>query len=77
VGERDIVNYADGDLAPQGQPDTQLNTGDLLIMQQFALGMKNPSSDELAHGDLYQPAVPDGSIDLSDLILLQQLIMQP
>jgi uncharacterized repeat protein (TIGR01451 family) len=70
-------NYADGDLAPQAGLDGQLNAGDLLIMQQFMLGVKIPSSNELAHGDLYPSGAPDGVIDLSDLILLQQLIMQP
>jgi len=70
-------NYADGDVAPQGQPDGQLNAADLLIMQQFVLGMKIPSNDELAHGDLYPSGAPDGIMNLSDLILLQQLIMQP
>lgn len=68
-------NYADGDLAPRGVPDGQLNAGDLLIMHELVLEAKSPSIDELAHGDLYPPGAPDGIINLSDLLLLQQLVM--
>ena len=70
-------NYADGDLAPYGQPDGQFNVADLLIAQQIVLGIRVPSIDDLAHGDLAPAGAPDGVFDLSDLILLQRLVIQP
>jgi len=69
-------NYADGDLAPLGAPDGQINAGDYLIAQRIALGELAPTAVELSHGDLYPPGAPDGVIDTSDLILLLQLIQQ-
>jgi hypothetical protein len=69
-------NYADGDLAPLGAPDGQINAGDYLIAQRIALGELTPTAVELAHGDLYPPGSPDGVINTSDLILLLQLVQQ-
>jgi hypothetical protein len=69
-------NFADGDLAPSGTPDSIINVADLLIAQQIVLGLLAPTSQELAHGDLYPPGAPDGLINIQDLILLQQLVFQ-
>ena len=67
-------NFADGDIAPLGSPDGQINAADYLIAQRIALGDLTITSLELAHGDLYPPGSPDGVINTSDLILLLELI---
>lgn len=67
-------NFADGDIAPLGSPDGQINAADYLIAQRIALGELTVTSLELAHGDLYPPGSPDGVINTSDLILLLKLI---
>ncbi|GMQ88581.1 MAG: hypothetical protein BMS9Abin09_0009 [Gammaproteobacteria bacterium] len=64
---------ADGDIAPLGAPDGQVNAGDLLVGARIAFGLEAATALELAHGDLYPPGAPDGQINLQDLILLQQL----
>ena len=69
-------NYADGDLAPLGAPDGEINAADYLIAQRIALGELAPTAVELSHGDLYPPGSPDGVINTSDLILLLQLVQQ-
>ncbi len=63
-------NFADGDIAPLGSPDGQVNAADYLIAQRIALGELTATSLELAHGDLYPPGSADGIINTSDLILL-------
>ena len=69
-------DYADGDLAPLGNPDGLINAADLLIMQRIVLGQLIPTSLEFVHGDLYPASTPDGVIDVSDLLLLQHLVIQ-
>jgi hypothetical protein len=64
---------ADGDLAPLGMPDGEVNAADCLVAMRIVMGLVIPTVLELAHGDLYPPASPDGVIDLSDVILIQQL----
>ena len=66
----------DGDLAPWGQPDGELNAADLLIMRRIVLGEIVAEPLDLLHGDLYPPGAPDGVINMSDLILQQKLILQ-
>jgi len=68
----DPESPADGDLAPLGAPDGNLNAADILIMQRIILGTITPGPVELSHGDLNQ----DGELSMQDLILQQQLIMQ-
>ncbi|VAW54707.1 hypothetical protein MNBD_GAMMA05-1297 [hydrothermal vent metagenome] len=70
----DWPNFADGDLAPLGFSDGQINAADYLIAQRIALGELTATSLELAHGDLYPVGSPDGKIDASDLVLLLQLV---
>lgn len=67
-------NFADGDLAPLGASDGQINAGDYLLALRITLGLLTATSLELAHGDLYPPGAPDGVINLQDLILLQKLL---
>jgi lysophospholipase L1-like esterase len=67
-------NFADGDLAPLGAPDGQVNAGDYLLALRITLGLLTVTSPQLAHGDLYPPGAPDGVINIQDLILLQQLL---
>ena len=68
-------NYEDGDVAPWGSPDTNVNAGDLLVCMQFVLDLKDPTNNDLAHGDLYPVGAPDGLISLSDCILIQKLVL--
>ena len=68
-------NYEDGDLAPRGSPNSAINAGDLVVCMQFVLGLKTPTSDDLAHGDLHPVGAPDGKIDLSDYMQLQKLVL--
>jgi hypothetical protein len=68
-------NYADGNVAPWGAIDTEVNTGDLLVCLQFVLGLKTPTNEDLAHGDLYPVGSPDGEIGLPDYMQLQKLIL--
>ena len=70
----DWPNFADGDIAPLGSPDGQVNAADYLLAQRIALGELTATSLELAHGDLYPAGSPDGVINTSDLILLLQLV---
>ena len=71
-----VFHFNDGDLAPFGSPDGQVNAADVLVASQIVFGLRNPSDLELSHGDLYPPGAPDGTIDLSDLLVLRQLVGQ-
>ena len=70
-------NYADGNVAPWGAIDADVNAADLLVCLQFVLGLKTPTDENLAHGDLYPIGSPDGEIGLPDYILLQKLVLFP
>ena len=67
-------NFDDGDVAPYGNPNSIVDSGDLLIGMQLILGIKPTTDLERAHMDLYPAGAPDGEITLSDLILLQKII---
>jgi hypothetical protein len=62
---------ADGDLAPLGDPDGIINTGDIVIALRIALGEITPGTMELAHGDMNA----DGVIDLSDVIVITNIVL--
>jgi spore coat protein A len=62
---------ADGDVAPYGVPDKQLNTGDLTVAIRLALGLETTRTLELAHCDL---GTPDGVINVADIILLIKML---
>ena len=64
-------NLGDGDVAPYGAPNGQLNAGDLTVAIRLALGLETTRTLELAHGDL---GTPDGIINAADVILLIQMI---
>jgi hypothetical protein len=66
-------NFDDGDVAPLGSPDGDINAGDYVVMLRIVLGLLAPGVTELAHGDLYPAGAPDGVIGLPDLLLLLQL----
>jgi len=63
--------YADGDLAPLGDPDGATNLADYLVASDIVLEKIPAGELELAHGDLYPPGAPDGVINIQDLLLLQ------
>lgn len=64
----------DGDVAPLGAPDGNVNAADLIIMTRIVLGILSPDANTLAHGDIYPSGAPDGIIDMSDLILMYSLL---
>ena len=68
-------NFADGDVAPLGAPDGNVDAADLLVTRRIVLEELTVSPIELSHGDLYPVGSPDGVIDLSDLILLQKMVL--
>jgi hypothetical protein len=68
-------NYDDGNVAPWGNPDSQVNAADLLVCLQFAFGIKTTDNEDLAHGDLFPVSGADGVIDLRDCIQLQKLVL--
>ena len=65
------IVFADGDLAPLGSPDGNINAGDVLIAVRIALGEITPSTLELAHGDMNA----DGVINLSDVIVITKHVL--
>ena len=70
-------NFDDGDVAPLGSPDSNINAGDLHVMMRIVLGLVSPGNTELAHGNIYPPGAPDGEIGLPDLLQLLQLLQLP
>jgi FtsP/CotA-like multicopper oxidase with cupredoxin domain len=67
----DWPNLKDGDCGPYGEPDEQLNAGDLVVSIRIALGELQPRALELAHCDL---GTPDGDIDVADVLLMMQML---
>ena len=67
--------YADGDLAPRGQPDGVINAADYLVAMQIVLQRITPTADEIKHGDLYPVVGGDGQITLSDVMQLIKLVL--
>lgn len=65
---------ADGDVAPIGAPDGNVNAGDLLVMISIVLGITSPDTNTLAYGDIHPAGAPDGAIDMSAHILMYNLI---
>lgn len=56
--------------------DGVVNAADVMLAQQFALGLKTPTSDELARGDV-APLVngvpaPDGKINGADVLVIEE-----
>ena len=69
-------NYNDGDVAPLGAPDGNLNVADLVVTMRIVMGLIPVTELELSHVDLYPPNAPDGVINLSDLVILSNLLLQ-
>jgi len=67
-------DVADGDVAPLGSPDGNLNAGDLVVMMRLVTGELEPGPIEQLHGDMYPIGNPDGSVNTSDLMILLQLL---
>lgn len=63
--------FPDGDVAPLGSPDGQVNGADVLIAVRIALGNIPAGALELLHGDMNL----DGVMDISDLLAIAQLAM--
>jgi len=68
-------NHADGDLAPLGAPDGQVNAADLAVCIRIVLGTLTATELELSHGDFYPDGAPDGAIGMPDLVLLLRLLL--
>jgi hypothetical protein len=62
---------ADADLAPFGEPDGQVNAGDLLVAMRILLDGIPAGTLQLAHGDMDG----DHDIDLADIILIQAQVL--
>ena len=63
----------DGDVAPRGNPDGQVDIADALILQRIASGLITPTADELIHGDIAPICNQDGIIDVSDALVAIRL----
>ena len=67
--------YPDGDVAPFGQRDAQVNAGDALLCLRFALNLETPTEEDIAHGDcaplneIGQPN-PDEKITVGDALVI-------
>ena len=66
-----VKALADGDLAPLGNPDGNINAGDMLIAVRIGLGELTPGVLELAHGDMNA----DGAINLSDIVVIINIVL--
>ena len=64
-----------GDVAPYGNPDDELNAGDLTVIQQFLLGIKSPTSQEINQCDVAPSGSPDGFLNVADYLLLQRAVL--
>ena len=69
-----LAHIADGDLAPLGAPDGQINGADYLVALRIATGELTALPLQFAHGDLHPPGLPDDIIGIPDLLLLLQLV---
>ncbi|MFV1973175.1 MAG: matrixin family metalloprotease [Thiohalobacterales bacterium] len=70
-------NLADANVAPHGNPDSEVNAADYLVAMRIALGLLTATPVDLAHGDMYPVGSPDGVINLPDLILILQAVLPP
>jgi len=66
---------ADGDVAPLGNRDGQVNVGDALVALRFALLLETPTQEDMQHGDVAPLDVngkpdPDGQITVGDALVI-------
>ncbi|OAQ20903.1 PKD domain-containing protein [Thermosulfurimonas dismutans] len=64
----------DGDVAPLGSRDGQVNIGDALVTLRFALGLETPSEEDRCHADVAPLGAdgtpqPDGQITIGDALV--------
>jgi beta-glucanase (GH16 family) len=69
--------YADGDLAPLGAPDGQINSADYLILNRIVFDQVTATELELSHGDVYPVGAPDGVLNIQDMLLIQKRVLEP
>jgi hypothetical protein len=85
-----VATDAVGNTSPQGtyinyvEPDGIVNggsavgIGDALKVLRVAVGLSQPSSDDLLHGDVAPPGAPDDKLDTSDaLTILKKVVQMP
>jgi hypothetical protein len=56
-----------GDLAPRGNPDGTLTTGDLVVLLRLVLELEIPDAREAVLADMNH----DGLLNVADIVLLQ------
>ena len=61
-----------GDLAPRGNPDGALNTGDLVVLSRLVLGLETPDAREAVLADMNHDTV----LNVVDLFLLTTALTQ-
>lgn len=69
-------NHMDGDLAPLGNPDGEINIADYVIARRILAGEILPDDNQLSHADLYPETLPDGQFTTSDMLKIYQLLLQ-
>lgn len=75
VPELPQVSQVAGDVAPYGAPDGALNAGDLVVLQQFATGLKVPDAAAIVAGDVAPLNSPNGVIDTGDVLVLTRALL--
>ena len=65
-----VADFADGNIAPLGAPDTSVNAGDYLVAVRIVNGDLPVTQEALGHIDMNA----DGVINAGDLVLLMALI---
>jgi len=76
AGETDpSAVISDGDVAPLGNRDGQVNVGDALVALRFALLLETPTQEDMQHGDVAPLDIngkpdPDGQITVGDALVI-------
>jgi hypothetical protein len=64
-----------GDLAPRGNPDSQISAADVNVLQRFVLQETTPTAEELLVGDVAPLGNPDGVLNMADVLVLQRAVL--
>lgn len=64
-----------GDLAPRGNPDGQLNAGDLVVLQRIVMGDIDPTPTERLVADVGPLTGPDGVLNVVDNLILMRAVL--
>ncbi|OAQ20908.1 PKD domain-containing protein [Thermosulfurimonas dismutans] len=75
LARRKATCTPDGDVAPLGNRDGQVNIGDALVALRFALGLETPSDEDKCHADVAPLGEdgkphPDGRITIGDALVI-------